>query len=169
VPTGTVSFTLDGTKYPEGAHVKKLGFGGTGGARQVTLTVTTGSPPNIGNAGEDCTPSPTCSKQIRLERPSAGANPCTNPGGWQYAVTVADDSQLASVKAIATRKVGDAAATQENRDLKNGGTSGPPGIWTSDLMTPELAKGTTLTFTIEAVDQFGYSSKGPAQTIVCPP
>lgn len=163
-----VTITLDGSKAPEGSVPGKLAFDSNGGNKVVDVVAKIARPPVINeNVGEPCgTASRTCSKQIKVV--TQGANPCT--GRWQYSVTVSDESgQLKSVKADAARKKG-TETTNVDADLKiDGRLSGPAGKWQSDVFDPILA-GSTLTFTLEAIDTFDAAGRSdpPTREIVCP-
>ncbi len=164
-PSGTLApgasieltITLDGTKLGEGAFSGQVGFDGAGSPR-VTVTSTIGRPPVIlDTAGEPCAAeTTTCSKQIKLEpNNTPNATPCNT--SWSYRVAVSDESQLKAVRADTTTDV----------ELKiNNAPNGPSGIWQSGVQNP-VAAGTTLKFTIEAVDVLDYTRRSTERTITC--
>ena len=152
--------TLDASRIPtEGPFTATLSFGGSGGARTVPVTSTTGRPPEFtDNVGEACTvPSTTCSRQIRLA-PSSDPNPTPCNTKWAYAVTITDQSQITTARALARRGIANADAGLQQA----AGTD----IFISNSFDP-LPTGTVLKFALEAVDVHGFARRLPEQTITC--
>lgn len=156
----TLTVNLDAARIPtEGPFSGTLSFGGTGGARTIQVTSVTGRPPEFtDNVGESCTvASTTCSRQIKLGDPAGQANPspCNTP--WAYAITITDQSQITSSRAIARRGVANADAALH---------PAPGNIFVSNSFSA-LPPGTVLRFALEAIDAHGFGRRLPEQTIAC--
>lgn len=156
----TLTINLDASRIPtEGPFSGTLSFGGTGGPRTIQVTSTTGRPPDfMDNVGEACTvASTTCSRQIKLGDPAGQADPspCNTP--WAYAITITDQSQITSSRAIARRGVANADAALH---------PAPGDIFVSNSFSP-LPAGTVLRFALEAIDVHGFGRRLPEQTIAC--
>lgn len=156
----TLTVNLDASRIPtEGPFTGTLSFAGTGGSRTIQVTSTTGRPPEFtDNVGETCTvASTTCSRQIKLGDPAGQANPspCNTP--WAYAITITDQSQISSSRAIARRGVANADAALH---------PAPNDIFVSNSFSP-LPAGTVLRFALEAIDVHGFGRRLPEQTIAC--
>lgn len=167
IPAGArteVTVSLDGSRVAtEGPFTGTLTIGGTGGTKAVQVTSTVGRAPTIAaDIGEACTaPSVPCSRQIDVgASPAPNPSPCTTP--WLYAVTVTDQSQIQSVKAMARKGLAnaDAALTKAEQPQDRSGA------FRSTPMAPVPA-GLALRFVIEATDQFGFTTRLAEQTISC--
>jgi hypothetical protein len=155
-----VTVTLDASRIPaEGPFSGTVSFGGTGGVRTINVSSTTGRPPEFtDNVGETCaTASTTCSRQIRLDTNPSAPNPSPCNTAWAYAVTITDQSQITSARAIARRNVSNADALLQQAAGTN--------IFISNSFPP-LGSG-TLRFALEATDVHGFTRRLPEQTIAC--
>jgi len=159
-----VTVSLNGSRVTtEGPFTGTLTIGGSGGTKAVQVTSTVGRGPTIAaDVGEACTaPSVPCSRQIDVgPSPAPDASPCNTP--WLYAVTVSDQSQIQSVKAMARKGLAnaDAALTKAEQPQDRSGA------FRSTPMAPVPA-GLALRFDIQATDQFGFTTRLAEQTISC--
>lgn len=167
IPAGgstELTVTLNGSKITsEGPFAGSVTFDGNGGSKAVRVTSVVGRPPSIyDKIGNSCSvPSPSCSRQIRVAATSnPNATPCDTP--WIYAVVIVDQSLIQSAKATARRNLANADAAL----VTGGQPRGASGAYVSNAFPP-LGAGTVLRFTLEAVDQFGFTVRLAQQAIYC--
>lgn len=167
IPAGgstELTVTLNGSKITsEGPFAGTLTFDGNGGSKAVRVTSVVGRPPSIyDKIGNSCSPpSASCSRQIRVAATSnPNATPCDTP--WIYAVVIVDQSLIQSAKATARRNLANADAAL----VTGGQPRGASGAYVSNAFPP-VGAGTVLRFTLEAVDQFGFTVRLAQQTIYC--
>lgn len=154
-----VVVSLNGAAAAEGPFSGVVSFGGSGGTQRVTVTSDVARLPILTEAGEGCNnvETPTCSKLIKLENTTT-PNPTVCNTKWRYRINVADESPL---KAVVVDLDTDIA-------LKNGTAVGPSGIYQSEVQNA-LTNGGTITFTIQATDNFDNVRRTTPRTITCPP
>lgn len=163
--TAVVTVKVEGKKAAEGTLNGELRFESNGTSKLVTVTTTVGRPPTITDTVDASTQCPTesstnptaCSKQIKPTSNAVGASPCTGP--WRYRVVISDESNLKAVRA-------DRDADVELKGTNNA-ANGPQGTWQSDEQAA-LQPGTTLIFTIEAIDQFDFPRRSTERRVKCP-
>ncbi len=157
----TVTVTVDASRIPgDGPFAGTLSFAGTGGTKTVQVQSVTGRPPEItDDAGEACAPpSGDCSRQIQVaDNPSVPTpTPCNSP--WIYSVSVADQSRIQAVRALARRGIANGDAPLQR--------AGSTAVFQSAPFGP-LPSGIVLRFSLEAVDEHGFARRLPEQTINC--